>query len=134
MATLEEKIANIAALRFPERKMVKRMIAACQLEGAVIDMDKNGFFAHSFTMPDWLANMPTAAELAERKAAENPVAVTPAKRKAPVTKNSNGACARIREWARANPEATKEDGVKQFPDLNPSTIQIQMRKVRLGLV
>lgn len=128
----QQTIQAISALRFADRKSVKRMIASCQLEGADLDMDKDGYFAHSFTPPQWLVDMPTAAEIAEKKASEPaPVVV---EKKAPKAKNENGACAQIRAWARANPEATKEDGVKQFPDFNPSTIQIQIRKVRLGQV
>lgn len=131
---IQQTIQAIGKLRFNNGvKPVKKMIRDCQLEGAVIDMDKDGYFVHSFTPPQWLVDMPTAAELAEKKAAAGEVEVVKEK-KAPKAKNENGACAQIRAWARANPEATKADGVAQFPDLNPSTIQIQMRKVRLGQV
>lgn len=133
MERATQTIERISALRFPERKQVKRMIASCQLEGAEVDMDKDGFFAHSFTPPQWLVDMPTAEEIAAKKATEVVTLEPKPAKKAPVAK-ADGACAQIRAWARANPEATKEDGVKQFPNLNPSTIQIQMRKVRLGQV
>lgn len=134
MTRTTQTIERISALRFPERKMVKRMIASCQLADAQVDMDKGGFFAHSFIPPQWLVDMPSAEEIAAKKATEV-VTLEPNKsvRKPPVAK-ADGACAQIRAWARANPEATKEDGIKQFPTLNPSTIQIQMRKVRLGQV
>lgn len=132
MSTIEEKIANISALHFPDRKMVKRMVASCELAGAIIDMDKNGFFAHSFTMPDWLADMPTQAEVEARRAA---MGEQPAKeKKAPVRVAKGGACDLIRAWARENPNATPAEGVAHFPALNPSTVKIQMRKVRLGQV
>lgn len=128
------KIQSISDLRFSERKQVKRMVKACQLDGAVIDMDKNGFFVHSFTMPAWLAALPTQAQKIEALRNAVPEIAATKEKKAPVRNIKNGACDQIRAWARANPTATKADGVAQFPNLNPSTIQIQMRKVRLGLV
>jgi hypothetical protein len=132
MNRTQETIDRISALRFPERKQIKNMVASCQLEGAQIDMDKDGFFAHSFTPPQWLVDMPTSAELAERKASEPQVEAK--EKKGPVRNVKNGACDKIREWARANPEATPAEGVAHFPDLNPSTVKIQMRKVRMGQV
>ena len=125
-------IASVSAIRSPSRGGVKNMIRSCQLDGAVIDMDKNGYFVHSFTPPQWLVDLPTAAELAEKKASEPQVEQAP--KAAPKPKNENGACAQIRAWARANPEATPAEGIAQFPALNPSTVKIQMRKVRIGEV
>lgn len=127
-------IATISALRFTNSvKPVKQMVKNCQLEGAVIDMDVNGYFVHSFTPPQWLVDMPTAAEVAAKKSEAGEVEVAKEK-KVPAPKNENGACAQIRAWAKANPEATPAEGVAQFPALNPSTVKIQMRKVRLGTV
>lgn len=136
--TNEERTANciesISALRFTNGvKPVKQMVKNCQLEGAVIDMDKAGYFVRDFTPPQWLVDMPTAAEIAAKKAAAGEVE-TPKEKKAPAPKNENGACAQIRAWARANPDATPAEGVAQFPTLNPSTVKIQMRKVRVGEV
>lgn len=122
----------IQDLRFPDRKQVKSMIENCQLAGAVIDMDNRGYFVHSFTMPDWLAAMPTAEQVAATKA-EAPAAPAQNK-KAPPRNIKNGACEMIRTWARANPAATKVEAQAQFPDLNPSTVAIQLRKVRMGTV
>lgn len=134
--TNEERTSNciesISALRNSSRGGIKNMIRSCQLEGAEIDMDKEGYFARNFTPPQWLVDMPTAAELAAKKVLEPAAPVN--EKKAPAPKNENGACAQIRAWARANPEATPAEGVAQFPALNPSTVKIQMRKVRIGEV
>lgn len=48
--------------------------------------------------------------------------------------NQDGPVHKIRAWVRENPTATKEEAVAHFAELNPATVKIQMRKVRLGLV
>lgn len=49
-------------------------------------------------------------------------------------KRDDGPCGAIRTWTRDNPQATKEQALAQFPDMNPATVKIQFRKVRLGEV
>lgn len=45
-----------------------------------------------------------------------------------------GVVHQVREWVKANPDATKQDVLKHFSELNPSTVMIQFRKVKKGEV
>ena len=127
-------IETVTALRFKTRDAVARMIGRNGfISGGTIAQDERGFYvAGDFSVHSLVAALPTQAEVDARRAAE-PVEPK-AERKAPVRNIKNGACDLIRTWAKANPDATPAEGVAQFPDLNPSTVKIQMRKVRLGEV
>jgi len=122
---------SIQEMRFSSKVEARRVLANVAVNGeGEVKQDERGWYVECELHP-LVAALPTQAEVdALPKAHVEPKPARPA----PVARKADGACAMIREWARQNPEATKEDGVKQFPDLNPSTIAIQMRKVRLGQV
>ena len=65
---------------------------------------------------------------------EHPVApaVKPARKAPSVRPTGSGTCARIHEWVLANPQATRQDAVAQFPDANPSTVGVQFGHARRG--
>ena len=117
---------SIQDLRFPTKKLVLQMIANAPLPGAVVKHDERGYYADEFELPEAIAALPTQAELDARPKAE------PTRRPPPALARKDGACALIREWTKAHPDATKADAVAQFPDLNPSTVAIQFRKARQG--
>lgn len=134
-ASEAEKIANVQALRFKTRVSVERLISRNNgIFGGEVGHDEKDFFvAGTITLHPLLLALPTQAEVDAHKAA-NPVVEEKVERKAPARKSEGGACDLIRSWTRANPDATKEDALAQFPDLNPATVKIQFRKVRLGEV
>jgi len=135
-ATLAEKIANVQAMRWSTADSVKRLISRNGwIKNGVVAQDDKGFYVGGeIEIHPAIAALPTQAEVDAHKAANPVPVVESAPKAAPVRNVKNGACDLIRTWAKANPDATPAQGVAQFPDLNPSTVKIQMRKVRLGQV
>lgn len=122
---------SIFDVRVADQRALNRMIVGCQLTDVTTGHDDRGFFVASCKAPDWFMALPSQAEVEANKP-ETPVV---APRKAPAGRKAEGGpCGEIRAWARANPNATKDEAIANFPGFNRATVSIQFRKVRLGQV
>lgn len=118
-------------IRFPSLSALSRKAESLKWAGFEHAQDDRGFYVTAVELDPKVRAHFDALD-AKRKG-NTPKPRAEVKRAGP-PKRDDGPCGAIRTWTRENPEATKEQALAQFPDMNPATVKIQFRKVRLGQV
>lgn len=136
----KEPPMSVSLIRFKSMAEVNAAVKRCHFIEHEVGQDERGYFFKSYTLDPRVVKIneeldarARANRLARAVDAEvSGVEPKPERKSRPV--KTDGPVHRIRDWARANPEATPADAVAHFADLHPATVKIQLRKVRKGLV
>lgn len=130
---------SLSHIRFKNMAEVNAAVKRCHFIEHKVAQDERGFYFTHYKQDPRVVKIceeldaKARANAANRPIVENIQKVGRATR--PV--KTDGPVHQIREWARANPDATPAEAVDHFVanfGFHPATVKIQLRKVRKGLV
>jgi hypothetical protein len=125
---------SVSLIRFKNMVEVEDAVKRCHFVEYKVAKDERGLYFESYKLDPRVVKVVEEADAKARATSSNREPAPAKAERAPRPVKTDGPVHRIRDWARANPDATPADAVAHFADLHPATVKIQLRKVRKGEV